>query len=70
MTAQQQSLAQEEVKAIEASLRDVGAAVAEMEGGRPLSAWSRDEILRLIFTTVRAYQRHMTEITMRDGVPF
>lgn len=70
MTAQQRSLAQEEVKAIEASLRDVGAVVAEMEAGRPLSAWSRDEILRLIFTTVRAYQQHMGEITEREGAPF
>lgn len=66
----EKQIAQEEVKAIEAALPAVGAVVAEIEAGRPLSAWSKDEILRLIFTAVRSFQQNMDEMGRRGEPPF
>ncbi len=63
-------VAQEEIRAIEQSLPEVGSLVAEIENNRPLSSWSKEEILRLMFRTVRAYQENMQKITAVEGPPF
>lgn len=68
---QQHSPAAEEIQAIQASLPDVGAVVAEIGMDKPVSAYSKDEILRVMFVTVRAYQRNMGAITEATGeAPF
>lgn len=64
------SIAHEEIQAIERSLPEVGRFVAGIENDRPLSAWDKDEILRLILTTVQSYQKNMDEITTASGPPF
>jgi hypothetical protein len=64
------NLTKEEVAAIEASLPEVGAVVAEIGMDRPFADWSRDEALRLVVTCVRAYQKKLLEITEREGPPF
>lgn len=66
----QQWLDQTEIEAIEASLPDVGAAVAELGPDRPPATWQRDEVLRLILTAVKAYERHRQEIIAREEIPF
>lgn len=63
-------VAQEEIRAIEASLPAVGEVVAEIGADKPVSAYSKDEALRLIFACVRAYQAQMCTITEAEGPPF
>ncbi len=63
------AMAQVELDAIEKSLPEVGKLVGEIGMDKPFSAWSRDEVLRLMFTTVNAYRHHMRTITA-DDCPF
>ncbi len=57
-------------EAIEASLADVGAVVAEIGSDKPVGAYTKDEILRLMFSTVQAVQKHRMEIIGREEIPF
>lgn len=59
-----------ELEAVEASLPDVGAVVAEIGMDRPLADYSRDEILRLIFTAVRAVKSRTMQIIADEEIPF
>jgi hypothetical protein len=57
-------------EAIEASLPDVGAVVAEIGMDKPVSEYTKDEILRLIYCAVTATQRHRRDLVGKIEVPF
>ena len=59
-------LDQETAKAIELSLREVGAYVATVGMDRPLSAYTREEAIGLIQVAVESYQQHMQKIVLND----
>lgn len=59
-----------ELEAIEASLPEVGMVVAEIGQDKPVSAYTKDEILRLICTAYRAVEEHRVEIVAREAAPF
>ena len=62
-----------ETQAFEAALLPLGEVVAEIGIHKPLSAYTRKEILTLIQVSVYAYQDQMLKIlsgqTLEEGVP-
>ena len=67
---QPEQLNRVDIEAMEASLPEIGAVVAEIGMDKPFSAYSRDEVLRLICSTVRAVDAKRLEIIERETVPF
>ena len=63
-----------ETKAFEAALLPLGEVVAEIGIDKPLSAYTREEILALIKVAVYAYQDGMLKILseqpLEEGAPF
>lgn len=59
-----------EIEAVEASLPDVGRLVAELEQGRPISQWSREEVLRLIAKAYSIVGFHREEIIQKECPPW
>ncbi len=57
-------------EAIEASLADVGAVVAEIGMQKAVADYTKDEILRVIFTAVTSAQRHRRDLVGKIEVPF
>jgi hypothetical protein len=50
-----------EQQALTAALRPLGEAVTEIGMDKPLSAYSRSEVLILVETVVDAYQKHLLD---------
>jgi hypothetical protein len=50
-------------------LPELGKHVSRVEAGRPLSAWTKEEILVLVEVTVGAYFDAQKE-TLNDDIPF
>lgn len=67
---QQEQLTRVDIEAMEASLPDIGAVVAEIGMDKPFSEYSRDEALRLICSTVRVVDAKRLEIIERETIPF
>lgn len=51
-----------EIQAMESTLKELGEYVSQTENGRPLSEWSKDEILGLVRVCCENYRKHMNEI--------
>jgi hypothetical protein len=68
--SQKQFLDKVALEAIEKSLPAVGAAVAEIGMEKPLEAYTRDEILRVICTAYAEVQFQREKILMDDEIPF
>lgn len=63
-------LTKSEKDAIESALKPVGEYVSEIGMHRPLSNYTREEVLCLIEVAVSAYQEHMQSLeTFDDEVP-
>lgn len=67
---QSEQLNRVDIEAMEASLPEIGAVVAEIGMTKPFSEYSRDEVLRLIYSTVRAVDAKRLEIIERETIPF
>ena len=50
-----------EQQALASALRPLGEAVAEIGMDKPLSAYTREEVLTLIEVVVDAYQKHLLD---------
>lgn len=67
---QQQQLDRVDIEAIEASLPDLGAVVAEIGMQKAVADYSKDEILRLICEAYRSVERHRMRIIGQEEIPF
>ena len=50
-----------EEEALASTLRPLGETVAEIGMDKPLSAWTREEVLLLVETAVDAYQKYLVD---------
>ena len=66
----QAAVTQVEIEAVEASLSDVGRVVAEIGAIKPVNDYTRDEVLRLIFTCVRAYRKNFEDQLKAEEIPY